>query len=326
MLKKILIVLCVLIAALWLRNTSLFTPPTSDGPPRFISHRGVHQTYHRVDLERDTCTAIRIDPPTHEFIENTLPSMQAAFEAGAEIIEIDVHLTPDGEFAVFHDWTLECRTEAEGQTNKTPMSLIRTLDAGYGYTADGGQTFPLRGKGVGMIKSLPEVLDAFPEGRFLINFKSRRPVEGRVLAEMLAENPRWRAQVWGVYGGPIPVEALVERIPDMNHFTKGSAKDCPIDYLLMGWSGFVPDSCKNTLVLMPVEYAPLLWGWPRAFEARMNAAGSTVILFGTPGGTGNDGTPGIDTPEQLRKVPKGFGGYVWTDRIDITGPALPAQP
>lgn len=318
MLKKILIILLVIIAALWLRNTSVFTPPQSDGPLHFISHRGVHQTYHRVDLERDTCTAIRIYPPTHEFIENTLPSMQAAFEAGAEIVEIDVHLTPDGEFAVFHDWTLECRTEAEGQTNKTPMSLIRTLDAGYGYTADGGETFPLRGKGVGMIKSLPEVLDAFPEGKFLINFKSRRAVEGRVLAEMLEENPRWRAQVWGVYGAPIPSEALVERMPDMLYFTKGSASSCLKDYALIGWSGIVPKSCHDTLVPAPIDYAPFLWGWPRAFEARMNAAGSTVLIFGAVG-SGDEGTPGIDTPEQLRKVPKGFGGYVWTDRIETIG-------
>ena len=192
MLKKILIVLAILIAALWLRNTSFFTPPLSEGPPSFIAHRGVHHTYHRIDLERDTCTANRIDPPTHDLIENTLPSMEAAFEAGASIVEIDIHLTPDGEFAVFHDWTLDCRTEAQGQTNKTAMTLLRTLDAGYGYTADGGGTFPLRGKGAGMIKSLTEVLDAFPEGRFLINFKSRRPVEGQVLAELLASNPAWR--------------------------------------------------------------------------------------------------------------------------------------
>lgn len=322
MLKKILIILAVLIAALWLRNTSLFTPPASDGPPQFIAHRGVHQTYHREDLERDTCTAIRIDPPTHDFIENTLPSMQAAFEAGAQVIEIDVHLTPDGEFAVFHDWTLDCRTEAEGQTNQTPMSLIRTLDAGYGYTADGGETFPLRGKGVGMIRSLPEVLDAFPEGKFLINFKSRRAVEGRVLAEMLEENPRWRAQVWGVYGAPIPSEALVERIPDMPYFTKDTAKSCLKDYALIGWSGIVPDSCHNTLVPVPIDYAPFLWGWPRAFEARMNGAGSSVLIFGSVGG-GDEGTPAIDTPAQLAKIPKGFGGYVWTNRIEVTGPQVP---
>ena len=326
MLKKILIVLLVLVAGLWLRNTSLFTPPASDGPPRFISHRGVHQTYHREDLERDTCTAIRIYPPTHDFIENTLPSMAAAFEAGADIVEIDVHLTPDGEFAVFHDWTLDCRTQAEGQTNQTPMSLLRTLDAGYGYTADGGKTFPLRDKGVGMIKSLPEVLDAFPEGRFLINFKSRRPIEGRVLAEILEENPRWRAQVWGVYGAPVPSEAAVARLPGMPYFTKASAKDCLLSYALTGWTGLVPEVCHNQIVPVPVDYAPLLWGWPRAFESRMTAVGSTVVLFGTPGGTGNDGAPGIDTPAQLAKVPRGFGGHVWTDRIEVTGPAAQQAP
>lgn len=320
MLKKILIGLLVLIAAVWLRNTSLFTPLQSDGPLQFISHRGVHQAYHRIDLERDTCTATRIYPPAHDYIENTLPSMQAAFEAGAAIMEIDVHLTPDGEFAVFHDWTLECRTEAEGQTNETPMSLLRTLDAGYGYTADDGETFPLRGKGVGMIKSLPEVLDAFPEGRFLINFKSRNAGEGEALADLLETNPRWREQVWAVYGAPIPSEAAVARMPDMLYFSKQTAKSCLKDYVLTGWTGIVPESCHNTLVPAPIEYAPLLWGWPRAFEARMKAAGSEVLIFGTVGGTGNDGAPGIDTEDQLRKVPKGFSGYVWTDKIEVVGP------
>lgn len=317
MLKKILIVLATLAIGLWLRNTSLFTPPASDGSPKFIAHRGVHHTYTRVDLQRDTCTATRIDPPTHEYIENTLPSMQAAFDAGADVIEIDVHLTPDGDFAVFHDWTLECRTDGEGQTNMTPMSLLRTLDVGYGYTADGGQTFPLRGKGVGLIRSLPEVLDAFPEGRFLVNFKSRRALEGRLLAELLEANPRQRAQIMGVYGGAAPSAAAVARMPELRSFTKKSAKDCLLGYGLTGWTGHVPKSCHNTLVPVPIDYAPLLWGWPREFEARMDAAGSEIILFGS---VRSDGIPGINDTAALRKVPAGFGGYIWTDRIELTGP------
>jgi glycerophosphoryl diester phosphodiesterase len=44
-----------------------------------------------------------MDAPTHGFIENTIPSMQAAVAAGAQVIELDVHLTPDNVFAVFHD-------------------------------------------------------------------------------------------------------------------------------------------------------------------------------------------------------------------------------
>lgn len=318
MLKKILISLLILAAALWLRNTSLFTPPQSDEPLRFIAHRGVHQTYSREDVDRDTCTATRIYPPTHDYIENTLPSMAAAFEAGAEIVEIDVHLTPDGEFAVFHDWTLDCRTEGSGQTNQTPMSLIRTLDAGYGYTADGGATYPLRGKGVGMIRSLPEVLDALPDGRFLINFKSRRAIEGEALADMLEANPHWRARVWGVYGGAEPSEAAAARIPDLIYMHPAAARACLKDYMLIGWTGIVPDTCRDTLVPAPVNYAPLLWGWPRAFEARMNAAGSTVVIFG-PARLSASGAPGIDDLSDMKKVPKGFSGYVWTDRIELVG-------
>ena len=34
------------------------------------------------------------------------------------------------------------------------MSYLRTLDIGYGHTADGGKTFPFRGKGVGLMPSL----------------------------------------------------------------------------------------------------------------------------------------------------------------------------
>ena len=37
--------------------------------------------------------------------------MRAAFAAGADIVELDIHPTTDGQFAVFHDWTLDCRTE-----------------------------------------------------------------------------------------------------------------------------------------------------------------------------------------------------------------------
>jgi glycerophosphoryl diester phosphodiesterase len=36
--------------------------------------------------------------------------MRAAFDLGADIVELDVHPTVDGSFVVFHDWTVECRT------------------------------------------------------------------------------------------------------------------------------------------------------------------------------------------------------------------------
>ena len=68
--------------------------------------------------------------PDHSYLENTIPSMEAAFEAGADSVEFDVQLTKDGEFAVFHDWTLECRTGAEGRQIKD-HTMTRTETIRY---------------------------------------------------------------------------------------------------------------------------------------------------------------------------------------------------
>jgi glycerophosphoryl diester phosphodiesterase len=77
--------------------------------------------------------------------------MRAAFNKGADMVEFDVQPTTDGQFAVFHDWTLNCRTNGAGVTRDHTMKELKALDVGYGYTADGGKTYPFRGKGVDAI-------------------------------------------------------------------------------------------------------------------------------------------------------------------------------
>ncbi len=79
-----------------------------------------------------------------DYLENTIRSMRAGFEAGADIVEIDVHHTTDNEFAVFHDWTLDCRTNGHGVTRGHTMAELKRFDIGYGYTSDSGKTFPFR--------------------------------------------------------------------------------------------------------------------------------------------------------------------------------------
>jgi glycerophosphoryl diester phosphodiesterase len=306
-------------------NASIFEAPHRDEPPRIIAHRGVAQTFDKAGVTNDTCTATRIHAPAHAYIENTLPSMAAAFAAGADVVELDVHLTPDGQFAVMHDWTLDCRTNGAGVTHETPMSVLKTLDVGYGYTADGGKTFPLRGQGVGMMPTLPEVLERFPDGRFLVNFKSNFPEDGEEFARLLSSRPDWRETVWGVYGGGRPTEAAITRVDGLRGYHGGSLMDCALDYELTGWTGVVPKSCRNTIVLVPSNFAWLVWGWPHKFTRRMEKAGSEVILVGPVEGR-DIGTTGLDALEDLDTVPRGFGGYVWTNRVEVIAPALRARP
>src|SRR6187455_3130667 len=153
--------------------------------------------------------------PTHGSLENPIDSMQASFEAGADIVELDIHPTTDGEFAVFHDWTLDCRTDGHGVTREHSMAYLKKLDIGHGYTADGGKTFPFRGKAIGLMPTLGEVLEALPQQRLLINVKSRDPSEGEKLATALNKLPAERRAQIVVYGGDEPVEIVRTRLPDV---------------------------------------------------------------------------------------------------------------
>jgi len=309
------------ITTLYIFNASWRISP-AEPELRLLSHRGVHQTYHRQGLTDTTCTAARIDLPTHHFIENTIPSMQAAFAAGADVVELDVHPTTDGYFAVMHDWTLDCRTDGTGETRSHNLTYLKSLNLGHGYTADGGKTYPLHGQGIGLMPSLDEVFARFPDKQFLINFKSRESREGDMLAEFVARHPQWRSAVWGVYGGDEPTWRAAELLgDDLAAFSRASVKTCLKQYVALGWSGYMPAACKNTMVMVPIDIAPWLWGWPHLLVKRFQDAGSEVALLG-PMLDQTVGAPGIDTLEHLALVPEEFSGYLWTDKIEVIGPAV----
>jgi glycerophosphoryl diester phosphodiesterase len=311
----------VLVAgAVYLFNASWLAPIPAGGL-RLVAHRGVHQNFDLAGVANDTCTATRIREPIAGEIENTLPSMQAAFGRGADVVELDVHPTTDGQFAVFHDWTLDCRTDGRGETRAHDMAYLKTLDVGYGYSADGGKTFPLRGKGIGLMPSLAEVMAAFPDGRFLVNFKSNEAREGDMLAAMVAANPDWKQRIFGVYGGGPPTEAAIAGIAGLRGYTLASIKACLLPYLGLGWAGFMPEACRNAIVPVPINFAGWLWGWPYRFLDRIAGADSVVMLFG-PWSPGDAGSSGIDTAAEAALVPPRFDGYVSTNEIEAVAPLL----
>jgi len=321
MLRRILIGLVVFVAAIYVWNASWRVSPPADAHIELIAHRGVHQTFDNNGLGNDGCSASRIDPPTHDYFENTLPSMRAAFDAGADIVELDIHPTTDGQLAVLHDWTLDCHTEASGVTREQSMAFLKTLDVAYGYTADGGATFPFRGKGIGMMPEFKEVLAAFPEGRFLVNFKSNEEREADMLAAVVKDDPVWRGEIWGVYGGDPPTLRAQQLLGLDNAWTRRTTVDCVLQYAGLGWTGYVPGPCRDTLIMLPINAAPWMWGWPNLFLERMRNAGSRVILLGAFQ-SGDPGTSGIDTVRDLADVPPAFDGYIWTNRIEVIGPAV----
>lgn len=314
--KKLLIFFALLIF-LYLNNSSLLADPPESGP-FLLAHRGLGQTFDIAGVTDETCTATRIHPPEHPYLENTIPSMRAAFEYGADIVELDVHPTKDGQFAVFHDWTLDCRTDGRGVTREKTMEELKKLDIGYGYTADGGKTYPFRGKGIGLMPSLDEVLSAFPDQSLLIHIKSDDPQEGVLLADRLARLPPERLERLAVYGGDRPIAELEKRLPELRTMSMASLKRCLLQYEALGWTGIVPKACRETQLHIPEQYAAWLWGWPNRFLSRMERAGTRVILVKYVDGFSG----GFDRPEDLKDLPKGYSGGIWTNRIDRIGPLL----
>jgi glycerophosphoryl diester phosphodiesterase len=306
------------VLALWWGNRDV--PSSSpQGRATLLAHRGIAQRFDERGVQNDTCTAQRLIPSGHALLENTLPSIRASFQAGADIVEIDVHPTTDGQFAVFHDWTLDCRTEGHGETRAHTMQELRRLDVGYGYTADGGKTHPLRGKGVGLMPSLDEVLTTFPDRRFLINVKSRDVTEGTRLAAALARYPPARRKSLAVYGGDEPVAQVRRLLPELRTASRSSLKSCLLRYVALGWSGHVPESCSRSMVLVPVNAGFAMWGWPHRFQQRLEAAGSEVVAVGPYAG---GFISGIDTAVDLAKLPAHYTGGIWTNEIDWLHRAL----
>ncbi|MDI3289245.1 glycerophosphodiester phosphodiesterase [Polyangium sp. 15x6] len=110
-----------------------------DGPrPRLFAHRGASGTAP----------------------ENTLPAFAAALAAGADRLELDVHLTADEEVIVLHDEDVARTTDGAGPASEKRFSEIRELDAGYGFQDPDG-AHPFRGRGI-RIPTLAEVLTSLP--------------------------------------------------------------------------------------------------------------------------------------------------------------------
>jgi glycerophosphoryl diester phosphodiesterase len=103
--------------------------------------------------------------------ENTIESFRQAVELGVDALELDVHLSGDGQVVVIHDPTFDRTTDRSGRVELVTLSEIQQADAGARFTADRGSTWPYRGRGI-TVPTLDDVLDAFPATPLLIEIKA----------------------------------------------------------------------------------------------------------------------------------------------------------
>ena len=108
---------------------------------------------------------------------NTMFAFERAVEIGSDVLEMDAHITKDGEIVLMHDETVEGTTNGNGLIEDLTLAQLKELDAAYEWSNDGGDTFPYRGLGI-QVPTLDEVFTAFPQMRYVIEIKlTENPID-----------------------------------------------------------------------------------------------------------------------------------------------------
>src|SRR5438270_9308238 len=76
-----------------------------------------------------------------EFPSNTLYAFRRALAAGANMLELDIGITKDGQVVVMHDTTLDRTTNGRGTIASKTLRQIEKLDGAYWFTPSGSNHY-----------------------------------------------------------------------------------------------------------------------------------------------------------------------------------------
>jgi glycerophosphoryl diester phosphodiesterase len=144
---------------------------------------------------------------------DTLFALKTAIEKGADMLELDVHLSADGQIVVLHDETVDRTTNGTGSVEDMTLAQIQQLDAAHWFVPDKGtvsgrpaEEYTLRGIATGAVEppegyaandftipSLEQVLKTFPDVPINIELKPTTRQTGAIeqaAADLLAAYDR----------------------------------------------------------------------------------------------------------------------------------------
>jgi glycerophosphoryl diester phosphodiesterase len=118
---------------------------------------------------------------------DTMYAFEKAVEIGADVLEMDAHITKDGQIVLMHDEKVDRTTDGTGLIEEMSLEELKQLDAAYQWSNDDGQTFPFRGQGI-QIPTLEELFHKFPQMRYVIEIKlTENPID-KPLCDLIHQN------------------------------------------------------------------------------------------------------------------------------------------
>ncbi|QDT24880.1 putative glycerophosphoryl diester phosphodiesterase 1 [Gimesia panareensis] len=115
---------------------------------------------------------------SHDAPENTLSSVNLAWERNSDAVEIDIYLTRDGKIVAFHDKTTKRIGGRDQKVGDQTLAELQTLDVGAWKNAQ------YRNE---RIPTLPQILQTIPAGkRLFIEIKCGPEVLPQLKADLAA--------------------------------------------------------------------------------------------------------------------------------------------
>ncbi len=140
--------------------------------------------------------------------ENTLSAFILSAKLGADGIELDVHLTKDGEIVVCHDASINRTSDGEGVIEEMTLEELRQYSFGYS-TAFGKRFYDEK------IATLAEVYDAILPTDLVINVELKRTNPG-IVDKVLELDKKYNAGDRVIYSSFVHeyLEELKEKSPE----------------------------------------------------------------------------------------------------------------
>jgi glycerophosphoryl diester phosphodiesterase len=192
--------------------------------------------------------------------ENTVPAFDAGLAAGADGLELDVHLSSDGEVVICHDPTLERTTDASGPIAARSAAELAAVNATQRFGVDLEHVWTGIRAGIPTLRDVLRRYDAVP---MIIEIKAATPEAATAVVEVVREARAIGRVCVGSFS-LAAVDAVRRREPGMA--TSASRREGQLA-LYRSWAGLSPGQVPYRAFQVPEQAGRLRVVTPRFLRA-----------------------------------------------------------
>ena len=170
--------------------------------------------------------------------ENTLPAFELAKLHGADILEIDVRISRDGQLVVFHDERVERTCDGQGRVSDLSIIQLKKLNAAHHFVDPEGRSW--RNEKTPIL-TLPEMFELLPDTTINIDIKDNSMKAALAVAKAVEMADRFTAVNVGSFHAKT-LQHFRQRLPQVTtsatlpevanlYFKRGLYKNVPFEYL-----------------------------------------------------------------------------------------------